>query len=225
MFGCPVTGSIEIEDLLCNALQVDVSIKHESCYGETDGMLQITNIQNGATPYSILWSTGITGTVTDNLLGGTYQLDIMDRLGCPFKENYTINTATELSATTTVTIASSYSTNDGSIDLTVSGGTPPYTYYWSTATTTQDIGGLLPSVYWVSILDANNCQLLFNNIQVGTNCLSSIIQQDQPAIPSATFQVSDFIKSNGKVNVNEQVNFKAGDYICLLYTSPSPRDS
>lgn len=50
---------------------------------------------------------------------------------------------------------------------------------------------------------------------IGNSCIPSIIQQNSPVINSQVYQVAQFIKSNGLVNANEQVNFKAGDYIEL----------
>jgi len=104
---------------------------------------------------------------------------------------------------------------DGSIDLTVVGGASPYTFYWSNSTATEDLSGLPEANYWVSIVDANNCQLLLNNLQVGSSCLASIVHQNYPALISNTYQVANFIKSNGIVNTNELVSFKAGEYIEL----------
>ena len=46
--------------------------------------------------------------------------------------------------------------NDGSIDLTVSGGVSPYTYSWSNDSTTEDINVLMAGVYSVSVTDALN---------------------------------------------------------------------
>lgn len=44
---------------------------------------------------------------------------------------------------------------DGSIDLTVSGGTPPYTYEWSTGANTQDISGVAAGYYRVAVYDSD----------------------------------------------------------------------
>ncbi|MBK9276306.1 MAG: SprB repeat-containing protein [Flavobacteriales bacterium] len=44
---------------------------------------------------------------------------------------------------------------DGSIDLTVSGGTPPYTYEWSTGANTQDIFGVAAGYYRVAVYDSD----------------------------------------------------------------------
>jgi hypothetical protein len=42
---------------------------------------------------------------------------------------------------------------DGSIDLTISGGVPPYLHNWSNGETTEDIAGLLPGVYSIIVTD------------------------------------------------------------------------
>lgn len=46
---------------------------------------------------------------------------------------------------------------DGAINLTTSGGKPPYAFKWSTNATSQNISGLCAGTYTVSITDANNC--------------------------------------------------------------------
>jgi gliding motility-associated-like protein len=48
-------------------------------------------------------------------------------------------------------------TATGAIDISVTGGTAPLVYLWSNGATSEDITGLLPGIYSVSITDANLC--------------------------------------------------------------------
>src|SRR5262249_793591 len=45
---------------------------------------------------------------------------------------------------------------DGSINLTVRGGKPPYTYLWNNGPTNQDPNNLKPGTYWVILTDARD---------------------------------------------------------------------
>jgi len=211
--GCSLNETIVINPIVCNNIDVAVTTKHESCENDADGSLQITSIQNGTAPYATLWSTDITGTVTNNLAGGTYQLTITDVVGCTSNTNYTINAATSITATPTITNTTSPNNNTGAIDLVVNGGISPYSFYWSNAATTKDINNLPIGAYWVNITDANNCTFILSNIQVDSECSISIIQQNQSNLASGIFQAADFIQSNGKVKANQSVSFKAG--ICI----------
>jgi len=58
-----------------------------------------------------------------------------------------------------ITNALCFGGNEGSINLTVGGGTLPYTYYWSTGAITEDLVNLTAGTYWVFIDDANGCEL------------------------------------------------------------------
>ena len=51
---------------------------------------------------------------------------------------------------------SAYSSSDGAIDLTVSGGIEPYEYQWSTGATTEDISNLTVGVYSVTVTDSDD---------------------------------------------------------------------
>ncbi len=58
----------------------------------------------------------------------------------------------ELSATTTNTFTPQC--NNGTVDLTVNGGVPPYEYEWSNGATTEDLNGVFSGEYCVTVTDA-----------------------------------------------------------------------
>lgn len=53
-------------------------------------------------------------------------------------------------------------TGIGAINLSVSNGTPPYTFEWSNGADTEDVTGLTDGVYDVVVSDANGCSKLFS---------------------------------------------------------------
>jgi len=69
---------------------------------------------------------------------------------------------TAVNISSVVTDASADSVSDGSIDLTVSGGVPPYTFSWSTGTTSEDLSGISGGEYTVEVLDSNGCGEILN---------------------------------------------------------------
>ena len=59
----------------------------------------------------------------------------------------------------TVTNTTDSTACDGTVDVNITGGTPPYTYLWSDASsqTTQTAVGLCADDYTVTVTDANGC--------------------------------------------------------------------
>ncbi|HQP04834.1 MAG TPA: T9SS type A sorting domain-containing protein, partial [Bacteroidales bacterium] len=48
------------------------------------------------------------------------------------------------------------------IEITITGGTPPYTINWSNLQHTELITGLTSGTYYVEVIDANNCSTIDN---------------------------------------------------------------
>jgi len=214
--GCLFNKNLVINSIFCNTMVADVTIDNETCIGANDGLLILKNISNGTAPYSILWSTGITGTVTNNLTSANYQLTITDIYGCPYQNNYTVEADNIIQASFNIYNVSSATLNDGSIAASPSGGTAPYNYNWSNGTSNQNLSNVGEGLYSITITDANGCSEFFDQLVIGNDCIASIVQQNNSVILSQIYQVSDFIQSNGIVNINKQVCFKAGDYIELV---------
>ncbi|NOR86998.1 MAG: hypothetical protein GQ527_05265, partial [Bacteroidales bacterium] len=67
--------------------------------------------------------------------------------------------ASSMSISGSVTNETAVAASDGAIDISVSDGTPSYTYSWSNAETTEDLSGLVGGTYLVTVTDDNGCTL------------------------------------------------------------------
>jgi len=88
---------------------------------------------------------------------GTYYIKGEDGTTCFDIKPVLVTINPSPSASTTVTDVLCFSQTTGGVDLTVSGGTSPYTILWSNGATTEDLTGVPAGTYTVTITDANLC--------------------------------------------------------------------
>lgn len=132
------------------------NITDVSCNGNLDGAIDITPA-GGTSPYGYQWSNGPTTEDISGLAAGSYTVTITDASACTGVFTYTVNQPASLALSETHNDESCSGQADGSINLTVVGGTTPYTYSWSNGATTQDISNLGGGLYTVNVTDANGC--------------------------------------------------------------------
>ncbi|WP_216650076.1 SdrD B-like domain-containing protein [Lewinella sp. W8] len=156
--GCTTTASFTIEE--ASDLLASVEDFALDCFGDNDGSL--TAVASGGTaPYTYLWSTGATSITIDNLVAGSYSVTITDANGCTEVATGTVTQPdAPLSVTEVVVDVDCAGAATGSIDLTVAGGTPAYSFNWSNGATTEDLTGIAAGTYSVTITDANGCELM-----------------------------------------------------------------
>lgn len=169
-----------------------------SCYGLSDGSIDLT-VSGGVAPYTFIWTNGVPVIVGSNedlngIPAENYTATIKDFNNCELIVAHTITQpVSAVAATANVTHVLCNGDNTGAIDLTVQGGTSPYTFSWSSGQTTEDITSVLAGSYTYNILDANNCPLS------GTEVVN------EPAFPlsisSAITHVNCFDESNGVVDL------------------------
>jgi len=114
----------------------------------------------------------------------------------------TTNPCANFNVTLTTTPCSTVSSNDGSILTNVTGGTAPYTYLWSVATTTQDMYNLIPGYnYCVYVTDVNNCQMMVCDSMTiaGANTGDTLIVNNANCGPAAT---GNFVQQYEDCNFN-----------------------
>ncbi|MGB1205428.1 MAG: choice-of-anchor L domain-containing protein [Chitinophagales bacterium] len=127
-----------------------------SC-GESNGSASVS-VTGGIGNISYVWSHDETLNAenADNLEAGEYSVTATDENACEAIIILTVPNENGPSATATAT-PSLCEANEGTAEVTVSGGTPPYTYLWSNGDTTTTIANLNPDIYSVTITDFNNC--------------------------------------------------------------------
>jgi len=150
-------------------LSVTVSPQDVTCNSVCDGVVYATP-NGGAGGYSYAWSTGATASNVFsmdqfNLCAGTYAVTITDANGCSDVGFATVNEPSLLVVTATVT-GDGCDSLGATIDLTVSGGTSPYSFMWSDGSNSQSLSGVFSGNYDAVVMDANFCGDSSNMITV-----------------------------------------------------------
>ncbi len=166
---CAVTDTITITapvkmGVLSDSIVVYPNGKNMSCYGCQDGII-VAQPGSGTTPYSYLWNTSATTqTITGcSSVAAGYSVVVTDAGGCiKTLTGITLSNAPtpppmQLSASKSDfngNNISCHGNSDGTIDLSVAYGTPPFTYLWTNTATTQDLSGLIAGTYNVLVTDS-----------------------------------------------------------------------
>jgi len=113
-------------------------------------------VTGGTSPYTYLWSNGVTSNHMSGLSAGKYVVTITDANGCSVKDSVTILAG--LTVSISATNDSCYGKNDGKATASASGGVSPYTYSWKpSGGTNQTATGLSAGTYTVTVTDNNGC--------------------------------------------------------------------
>ncbi len=154
-------GYFYVRELSINSTSPKLSIDLLSnvgttCFGGADGSLEI-NAEGGTPGYSYLWSTGDTTAQLTNIAAGDYTLTVTDAKGCDVDSTYSVSQPSQIVISSDGLDVSCHGSCDGYIHTTVTGGTPPYSYWWYNGTTYEDQNQLCAGDWGVTIMDANGC--------------------------------------------------------------------
>ncbi len=181
--GCSIDSINVIQDVVIIAID---NAQNISCNGGADGSISIT-VTGGTMPYSYSW-TGTGGYISTNeditgLVAGTYNLTVNDTNTCNQSATISLTEPPVLTLDTSIVNVSCGGFADGSIDLTITGGTTPYSCTWTGpggfTSTNEDISGLSGGIYSVTVTDATGCNQ------------SAIIPVDEPFVLTPDLSIID----------------------------------
>lgn len=156
--GCTVSTNVNVGSVNGPIITVD-NIDNISCAGEDDGAISIS-VSGGTAPFSYDWSpAGGNNPTAENLSPGTYTVTVTDDAGCISIEVIDIIETNPILIDESIN-ASDCGENNGSIDLTVSGGSGTFNFDWSpNVSSGEQATNLSGGDYTVTITDGNGCSV------------------------------------------------------------------
>jgi gliding motility-associated-like protein len=161
--GCETSYSAEFS---CpSPLNANIAVTNLSCNGSNNGVLNVA-VSGGTGPYSALVSgNGLNlpfpnfnqSVEVENLSAGNYTIGITDNLGCFVVLNATIAQPAPLTVSASSIAPSCEEACNGSISLSASGGTGPYSFILLQDGQPVPTENLCEGIYIAQVIDANNC--------------------------------------------------------------------
>ncbi len=169
-----VASSADYDEIIIGTAPVTATSTSNSvsCFGANDGSATVSATGgNGIYTYSWAPSGGTSATAT-GLSAGTYTCTVTDGTGCTGAASVTITEPADIALSAVPTNVSCNGFADGSINLTISGGTPGYTQIWSNGDISEDPVNMTSGLYNVYVEDANGCR----------DTLFSVVITEPPAL-------------------------------------------
>ncbi len=196
-------GSIDIGSTYVgegDGIELYMSASYETCDGSDDASASV-NASGGSGSYTYLWSTGETFVVASDLSAGTYTVTVTDSNGCSAVGSITVELSPEGVWLMTSSTNADCGLDNGTAHVSVMAGTAPFVINWSNGDSGEDISGLAPGTYTVSVTDANGC----------SNTEIVVIEADSDLNVSISKEDADCGVDNGSATVN--VNGGSAPYV------------
>ncbi len=136
-------------------LSVEVITTDVVCFGICDASAT-SIITGGVGPFTYLWNNGSTDPSLPWIPAGDFSVTVTDSDGCVAIGSGTVNEPPEIILNAAIT---GQCTDNASISVTASGGTPPFDYFWNTGATSPDLTNLSAGTYALTVTDANDCKV------------------------------------------------------------------
>jgi hypothetical protein len=202
-----------------------------SCFGGSDGTITASTSGAGFTsPVTVTLTPGSGGAGTTvlgpsngstfaftNLTGGTYTIDYLDGATCTYSDSFTVTEPNAAMGVTSTSTPTSYciSTN-GTITLTPSGGTAPYSVVYTmpngiiNLTTGTSLINAMPGTWSWVVTDSSGCGAVSGVTVVanaGNSGIGQVLSWMDPTTPGGTDGTLDiFVAGQNQVTCNVGLN-------------------
>ena len=140
-----------------NPLNLNLNANGETSAGANNGNA-MANVSGGTPPYTYNWSNGASTAFINNLSPGAYTVTVTDAAACTVSDVVMVmEFGCGLGLSIDVINPLCFGDNSGSITALPTAGTMPYNYIWSNGSVTQNISGVIPGTYTVTVTDASQC--------------------------------------------------------------------
>lgn len=156
----PQGCEIELRQVIINGPSTVVErtqVRNVTCPGASDGSVTLSVI--GGSP-TYRWSNGATTSSLQNIAGGTYAVTITDGACETVLSDIIVSEPEPLKIVQNLMEPFCAESTNGTIDISVFGGTKEYTYLWNTGSRREDLNNIASGNYQVTITDAKGCTLV-----------------------------------------------------------------
>ena len=175
-YSCLDTVQIRSEALY--NIEVYETITPVNCFGDSTGEIVIDSINNddGNAPFDVQWG----GVNSSALSAGTYEVHIVDAIGCLKIKEYVVSEEDLISPNEVLFHPICYTDTNGSITINISGGVFPYSYSLNGMSQVNSLNGLSAGLYPLYVEDDNGClDTFYLSLQVDTLVVSAENYQSQ----------------------------------------------
>jgi hypothetical protein len=170
--GTSATGAANAYTVTSNPTVI-LNTSFSGCSGSPGGIIE-SNVIGGTAPYSFIWSNSSTTPDITGLLPGVYSLTVQDSNGATATAEGTISNPDSLSVQLSTTDAGCNGASNGAISSAVNGGAMPFTFLWSNGATTQQLNGVQPGNYNLTVTDNFGCTVSTDATVVASGVLANI---------------------------------------------------
>jgi hypothetical protein len=153
--GCTASATVSVNN--SNGPAISMLVTEPTCFNGTNGADSAT-ITGGTAPYAYVWTPGgYTSPSITGLAAGTYTLTVSDHNNCLGTEQVIIGQPEDISVVDYVNNVSCNGGTNGSVVLSVTGGTSPFRYSWAGGDTLSYLSNIAQGNFSVTVTDANGC--------------------------------------------------------------------